>query len=257
MAENTGILTPEKFHETLHKDIDKPVLDYRKKWSPSRKRHIRVHTSAHRASWAEAMIFIKAKVINVQVYLNFKQNSISESEYKMLINLARSGISQYWSRHINIDGNTFIVRVQAYNRSVNAIPVDLQVETDPNEYARSMNPALLGIDASFIYNKGRLGDIGKADADFMLVAAHEFGHSVLMYAGGIPLSWGHKGSTNPITQSVKSAAPGYPKNGPIDLMKYYDPNKASIFFSRRIRDSIAMEIDIKRLIWGANIKWIK
>jgi len=150
-----------------------------------------------------------------------------------------------------------MVRIQAYHRAVNAIPVDLYVETDKNKYARSMNPEILGIDASFIYNKGRLGNSSKADDDFKLVAAHEFGHSVLMYAGGIYLSWGHKGSTNPLTQSVKSSTPGYPKSGSIDLMKYYDSDKAAIFFSRRIMDAIAMEIDIKRLIWGAKIQWIK
>jgi len=55
-----------------------------------------------------------------------------------------------------------------------------------------MNPAILGIDASFVYNKGYLGNLGRADDDFKLVEAHEFGHSVLMYAGGLPLSWGIK-----------------------------------------------------------------
>lgn len=82
-------------------------------------------------------------------------------------------------------------------------------------------PAFLGIDASFIYNEGAFGD-HRTDLDFQLVAAHEFGHSVLMYAGGLPLSWSHKGSTNPLTQTVKTSTPGYPKSGPIDLMKYYD-----------------------------------
>ncbi|MCF6254821.1 MAG: hypothetical protein L3J98_15275 [Gammaproteobacteria bacterium] len=91
----------------------------------------------------------------------------------------------------------------------------------------------------------------------MLVAAHEFGHSVLMYAGGLSLSWGHKGSTNPITQSVKYSTPGYPEKGPIDLMKYYDPTKRSADLFRRMVDSAAMDIDVKRLIWGAQIKWTK
>lgn len=193
----------------------------------------------------------------MQVYLNFKKNNISDAEYSKLKYLACSGIRRYWSRRINVAGNRFMVWVRADHRYGNAIPVDLYVETDKNNYARSMNPAILGIDASFIYNKGRLGDLGKADEDFMLVAAHEFGHSVLMYAGGPSLSWGHKGSTNPITQSVKSSTPGYPKKGSIDLMKYYNQEKLGVDFYRRINNTIAMEVDIKRLIWGAQIKWIK
>ncbi len=119
-----------------------------------------------------------------------------------------------------------------------------------------MNPAILGIDASFIYNKGAFVAT-QADMDFKLVAAHEFGHSVLMYAGGIFLSWGHKGSTNPILQSVKSTTPGYPEKGAIDLMKYYDWSKSRVDFMRRMKDSTAMEIDIKRLIWSSQIKWLK
>lgn len=257
MNTNIAELTLEQFHETLHKDIDKPAQDFRKKWVPAKKRHIKVHTGAHRVPWADVTIFLKQKLINVQVYLNFKKNDLTDSDYQKLKRLAVEGIGQYWSRNLKVSNTNFMVRVQAHHRSVNAIPVDLYIETDKNKYARSMNPATLGIDASFIYNKGRLGNSSKADKDFRLVAAHEFGHSVLMYAGGISLSWGHKGSTNPLTQSVKSSTPGYPKSGSIDLMKYYDSDKSAIFFSRRIMDTIAMEIDIKRLIWGAKIQWLK
>ena len=190
----------------------------------------------------------------VHVSLNFKKNGISDADYKKLKYLARIGIDKYWSRHIKVAGTSFMVWVKAEHSDTNAIPVDLYIATDEKNYARSMNPAILGIDASFIYNKGHFENKEKSDADFMLVAAHEFGHSVLMYAGGLSLSWGHKGSTNPITQSVKPSTPGYPEKGSIDLMKYYDPDKSTVFFDRRMRDSIAMEIDIKRLIWAGNIQ---
>ncbi|MCF6256518.1 MAG: hypothetical protein L3J98_08995 [Gammaproteobacteria bacterium] len=154
-------------------------------------------------------------------------------------------------------GTSFMVRVKAEHNYQNAIPVDLYVETDKHNYARSMNPAILGIDASFIYNKGYYGTSEEDDADFMLIAAHEFGHSVLMYAGGLSLSWSHKGSTNIVTQSIKSSTPGYPKKGSIDLMKYYDHEKVRANLFRRVSDSSAMAIDVKRLIWGAQIKWSK
>ncbi len=134
------------------------------------------------------------------VNLNFKKNGISDTDYENLRYLTRIGIDKYWSRRIEVAGSSFMVWVQAEHSYVNAIPVDLHVEIDKNNYARSMNPAILGIDASFIYNKGRFGNKERADADFMLVAAHEFGHSVLMYAGGLSLSWSHKVSTHIITQ---------------------------------------------------------
>ncbi len=91
----------------------------------------------------------------------------------------------------------------------------------------------------------------------MLTSAHEFGHSVLMNEGGISLSWGHKGTTNPITQTIKTNTPSYPKNASIDLMKYYDLEKSKIDFYRRIRETTVVEMDVKRLIWGSQIKWIK
>lgn len=257
MTEKNKILTPEKFHEILHKDINKPALDFRKKWIRTKFREVKPKIGAHKASWARAMISLKSRVINIHVGINFKQNNLSDTDYIKLKRLAIEGISRYWStRRINLNGERFLVWVKAYHSYSGAIPVDLYIETDNAIYSRSMNPATLGIDASFTYNKGFYPNIDMADNNFKIVSAHEFGHSVLMYAGGLPLSWGHKGSTNPLTQSVKSSAPGYPHSGSIDLMKYYDHNKLKIQFERKIRDSRAMEIDIKRLIWGAKIKWM-
>ncbi len=244
-------------NEALHKDINKSVKDFREEWNQARYRNIKIHTGAHRALWAKATVLLEQKVIIVHVNLNFKKNGISDADYEKLKYLARIGIDKYWSRRIEVAGTSFMVRVKAGHNYKNAIPVDLYVETDKNNYARSMNPAILGIDASFIYNKGSSRTIEAANADFMLVAAHEFGHSVLMHAGGLALSWGHKGSTNSITQSVKSSTPGYPVKGSIDLMKYYDQEKASANLFRRVTDSIAMAMDVKRLIWGAQIKWSK
>jgi len=169
-----------------------------------------------------------------------------------------AGIKQYWSNAITINGVRFNVTVNAsHKNSSDAIPVDLMIENSP-DYARSMNPSILGIDASFIYQKGLLklgAPIKLIDDDFKLVSAHEFGHSVLMYVGGISLSWGHKGSTNALLQNVKSSTPGYPEKGKIDLMKYYNTNKREPDASQRVNDSIAMEIDIKRLIWSSEISW--
>lgn len=87
------------------------------------------------------------------------------------------------------------------NRKNRSIDVDLNIETG-NKYARSHNSGI--IDATFTYNKGFYrGMNASADRDFMLVAAHEFGHSVLDCFGGSNLSWSHKGSTNKYFQNVK------------------------------------------------------
>ncbi len=251
MNKNNTELTLDEFHEILHKDIKKPTKDFRGEKSLRRTR------AAHKARWAKSTVYLNQKLIRVKVYLNFKKNNITDDEYSKLKSLACSGISQYWSRNINVGDKIFRVRVVASHRSVNAIPVDLYVEKDKDNYARSMNPAILGIDASFIYNKGFYPNVNMADDEFRLVSAHEFGHSVLMYAGGMSLSWGHKGSTGVLSQSVKSSTPGYPEKGSIDLMKYYDWDKSKIQFQRRMSDSQAMKNDIKRLIWGAKIQWIK
>jgi len=97
----------------------------------------------------------------------------------------------------------------------------------------------------------------RAEQDFMLVSAHEFGHSVLQYFDGVRLSWSHKGTTHVITQSVKSNTPGYPLKGSIDLMKYYDSNKRQALLPRRFKMTLADEQDVKRLIWLSQITFVQ
>ncbi|XPF92905.1 hypothetical protein ACM9HF_12820 [Colwellia sp. RE-S-Sl-9] len=203
-------------------------------------------------------INIHLRTISINVFLNFKQNDLNQADYSKLKALAMAGIKQYWSNTITVDGVRFNVTVNALHKnSSDAIPVDLKIEESPN-YARSMNPAILGIDASFIYQKGQSANRipeKQIDDDFKLVSAHEFGHSVLMYVGGITLSWGHKDSTNTLFQNIKSSTSGYPTSGKLDLMKYYDQKKQKEQKFQRVNDSVAMEIDIKRLIWSSEIVW--
>ena len=255
-------LTLDRFEEHLHKAIDKPTTNFRmRRVGPSRqgrRREVKVHNGAHRAKWAQTTINSRLRTISINVFLNFKQNNLRQADYSKLKALAMAGIKQYWSNTITVDGVRFNVIVNALHKSSSdAIPVDLMIEESP-DYARSMNPAILGIDASFVYQKGiqALGAPEKAiDDDFKLTSAHEFGHSVLMYVGGISLSWGHKGSTNALLQNVKSSTPGYPNKGKLDLMKYYDASKRQPEKRQRINDSMAIEIDVKRLIWSSEILW--
>lgn len=249
------VLTKDKFHHLLHKSIDKPLVDEidEDEDFPT--------IQTHALSWAIAQVNVNTKNILVDVYLNYKNNDLTPAEHTKLINLSNTGIQHFWSRAITVDGTVFTTQVKAHNRNSNSIPVDLYIERDKT-YARSMNPANFGIDASFIYNEGAFSNkrfpASAADDDFKQVSAHEFGHSVLMHAGGISLSWGHKGSTNALTQSVKSSTPGYPASGPVDLMKYYDYDKSKgMRFSALAKRTKAEEIDIKRLIWGAKLIWVK
>ncbi|GAB1269194.1 hypothetical protein NBRC116493_24470 [Aurantivibrio infirmus] len=146
-----------------------------------------------------------------------------------------------------MDGDVFTASVAAFDRKTNSIDVDLKIE-EGVEYGRSHNSGL--VDATFIYNKGMYGGMNSdADKDFMLVSAHEFGHSVLEYFGGADLSWSHKGSTHKIFQSVKPTTLGYPSSGEIDLMKYYDASKNAASYPEIYRRTIADEVDVKRLIW--------
>ena len=138
----------------------------------------------------------------------------------------------------------------AHNRKTGAIDVDLIINKGKN-YARSHNSGI--VDASFIYNQGRFANQGYAKQVFKLTAAHEFGHSVLLYSGGIKLSWSHKGSTAILSQAVKRSTPGYPVQGEIDLMKYYDDRKNDDQSIDIFTRTTSNEIDVKRLIWMSNI----
>jgi len=219
---------------------------------------LKVHNGAHKATWAKTTVNSLTRTIYIDVYLNFKQNSLRQGDYLKLKELAIAGIKQYWSNTITVAGVRFNVIVNpVHKNSSNAIAVDLEIE-ESESYSRSMNPAILGIDASFVYQRGSIrADIPKKliDDEFKLVSAHEFGHSILMHVGGISLSWGHKGSTNIILQKVKSSSPGYPKQGKIDLMKYYNETKNTANLKECVSGSKAVEIDIKRLIWSSSILW--
>ncbi|MDO6466470.1 hypothetical protein [Pseudoalteromonas carrageenovora] len=257
-------LTLKIFEEYLHKDIDKPTVNFRMRTvGPSRQgpiRKIKVHNGAHGATWAKSTINSSLRTISINVFLNFKKNNLRDGDYKKLKGLAVDGIKKYWSNSITVAGVRFNVIVNPLHKnSADAIPVDLEIEETP-DYGRSSNPSILGIDASFKYQKGsRKAGIPEEmiNEEFKLVSAHEFGHSILMYVGGISLSWGHKGSSNTLLQSVKSSTPGYPKKGKIDLMRYYNETKNNADMKQRITNSIAFEIDIKRLIWSSEIVWKK
>lgn len=251
-----AISTVQDFHNAIHTSIGTPVPGYKTIAHPKRtirKKYDKMHT----ANWATSRINLKLKQVKIDVYIDFQQNSLSATDYQRLKQLATKGIERYWSRTIKLKSDMFNVMVQVHHRRSHSIDVDLYIIND-KDYGRSHNSGI--IDASFKYNKGAFGKAthtgpsGKkmlvADMDFMLVSAHEFGHSVLEFFGGVDLSWGHKGSTTVVTQKAKKTTPGYPANGNIDLLKYYNGSlPVSVLFNR----SKVEEIDVKRLIWLSNV----
>ena len=244
------ITSEADFHSEIHSTVGTPTSKV-VHIGHHKNRRTKFVSKEHAAEWAESKVNLSGKTIKVDVYMDFQQNSLSSVDYNKLRNLASAGIKTYWSRQIDVGGDPFLVSVDVFHRSNKSIDVDLYV-ADSTSYKRSHNTGI--IDASFIYNKGFYrGWTNDADTDFMMVAAHEFGHSVLEYFGGTRASWTHKGSTNMLLQNVKSTTPGYPPTGEIDLMKYYDADKFAVSRSDRRMRTLADQQDVKRLIWLSNI----
>jgi hypothetical protein len=246
-------LTADEFHEALHEEVGKPLHEQRTVQVGKTIFKEVVKDRGHRAAWAFAQVFLQGRDIKVQVNLNLKRNGLPWDDYQRLSRLVFRGIRQHWSRSIAIKRQAFEVDVNAIFNTGKAIEVDLSVETG-RDYARSHNMSILGIDASFIYNRGFFTDAFDSDDDFMRTAAHEFGHSVLIGFGGLHHSWTHKGSTS-LLQTTKASTPGYPSTGPIDLMKYYDWKKAAAAPWRRANNTRASELDVKCLLWLSKLSF--
>lgn len=245
-----AITNQSDFHNAIHGSVGSPTIKYITIGHHKNKRRRKV-PKLHANEWSESRVNIKTKTIAVNVYIDYQQNSLSAADYSRLKNLASRGIAHYWSRSITLAGNKFNVDVTAKYRRSRSIDVDLHIETG-SDYARSHNSGL--IDASFIYNKGFFkGKTAMSDRDFMLVSAHEFGHSVLEYFGDADLSWTHKGSTNKYLQNVKPTTPGFPSTGEIDLMKYYNEKKNRVSATALYNRTRADETDVKRLIWMSTL----
>ena len=248
-------MNEENFHKAIHRLVGNPVKQYKIKRIGKRTTRI-PYESPHSTYWCNATVNLKAQKVVVDIYLNFQKNSLNASDFKRIQKLAIDGIGSYWSRSLKVDGKLFNVVVKPHHRVNDSIDIDLYLEKD-SDYSRSFNVGIFGIDASFKYNQGFFSATpARADDDFKLVAAHEFGHSVLQNFGGEFFSWSHKGSTHVIPQSVKSITPGYPSSGSIDLMKYFDHKKGGVSFPRLIRDSKANEQDVLRLVWLSVIEFI-
>ncbi|MEA1933719.1 MAG: hypothetical protein U9N60_04720 [Thermodesulfobacteriota bacterium] len=194
--------------------------------------------------WLDVRVELNPRTVTANVYVNYQnEDNMPAATFNRLKGLVASGINRYWSRSISVGGTEYQVTTNVVERQNNSIDLDLYFETD-TEFGRSHASGI--IDTTLYYNHGFAhGNTAWADSDFKFTAAHEFGHTVLEESRGRGYSWGHKGTSNPILQTVYSSSPTYPTTGEIDLMYYYNGNQPTDFFSR----VIAVEEDVKMLIW--------
>ncbi len=201
-----------------------------------------------KVDWLELTVDLDARTIEISVYFSFENESgMADSDFILLKDLVYDGINRYWSRDITIDGDTYQVTTNGYERSEKCIDVDLNIRTD-REGGRSHASGI--IDTTLFYNLGFFhNDTSRADEEFKFTAAHEFGHTVLEESRGRGYSWGHKGTSNPILQTVLSSSPIYPATGEMDLMYYYNGDRPVPWSTNFYPRNSAIEEDVKLLIW--------
>lgn len=202
-------------------------------------------TKSHRrAAWVTARIDSAHARIDVEVAIHFlRARLLSEREFADLISLAKQGITRYWSRAITYDTKQFLVNVMVVERAHAALKMKI-VANPRTRVARSHNSGILA--ARLKYNGIAYANQSVADQAFELTAAHEFGHSVLLAAGGWRHSWGHKGTVVSLLQRTRKRAPCYPRAGEIDLMCYY--NGIAPTFAACCTRTVAASSDVRALV---------
>lgn len=191
------------------------------------------------------------------------------------------GIEYHWGRNRNhavaknvkINGEKYEVFINAVNTEENAMDdVELIYNTN-RKWMRSGNPGTVtGVISAFgnifsreavCYNVGYIKYSNgwgyqyenDEDIEFGETAAHEIGHEILKAFGDVYYSYGHKGSVNTFTQSMKDDAPEFPLSGEIDLMPYFKDNilggryAQPNYYQRRV----ASEKDVLGLLWLSKI----
>jgi hypothetical protein len=196
--------------------------------------------------------------------------------YADLEKLALDGLKYHWGRNaghsvakdVKINGESYEVYLNPINTNEKAMDdLDLIFNTN-GDWMRSGNPGSATLNPiswvgnlvsreAVCYNVGyikisrwRYREATSEDLEFKFTAAHEIGHEILKSYGGTGYSYGHKGSVNVVTQSMKDNAPNYPSSGEIDIMPYY-PNDPPLSQYNRYA---AAEKDVLALIWFTKIE---
>ncbi len=214
---------------------------------------------AEPAGWFQSRIDPGSKTVAVDIAVKYDTDGMSGLEATKLKSLAQNGVAQFWSRPVNLNGETYAVNVNLVDDD-NGMPISLRVN-DKDSYERSHNMngggffgSILGIFAPLVsrhtsdiyYQKGGVfrSDPALADKDFQVTAAHEIGHAVLGTAGGRGFSWGHEGTSGEFGGENGNRL-DVPDSGELDLMKYYKNLKTAPQYVR----SIASSDDVKNLIY--------
>ncbi|WP_407322413.1 hypothetical protein R5O21_05875 [Tenacibaculum maritimum] len=156
-----------------------------------------------------------------------------------------------------VNGELYKVFVNAINTTENAIaPLSTKFVTNGSP-GRSRNwelSRILFYNVGFLFyndwkslnpnnpvfkNKGWYFENNDVE-EFKMTSAHEIGHEILLKYGGYKYSKGHKGSSSIITQKSKNIP--LPKQGEIDLMKYYDK-----YYDKQ--RTVASQKDFLSLLW--------
>jgi hypothetical protein len=213
----------------------------------------------------------KTEIITGKLPITSRTKSFTDLE-----KLALDGLNYHWGRNKNhaiakdvkIANESYEVYMNAINTKKNAMDdVDLVYNTN-GKWMRSGNPGTATWNPiswvgnaisreAVCYNVGyikgtrwRYREATSEDLEFKFTTAHEIGHEILKSYGGTVYSYGHKGSVNVVTQSMKDTAPNYPTSGEIDIMPYYPSDPPLSQYDRYV----ASEKDVFALIWFTKIE---
>lgn len=215
-----------------------------------------------------------------------------QRSFEQLRDLALRGIEKHWSRNTsNKEGKSISIEYQKYQVFVKAIASDkgmvapkIVYQSNCEEklsrnweasrilyfaegylYKRNWeeykNNLTLQRDRGWYYrSEDEIEERGTLTLpllieDFMMTAAHEIGHEILVSFGGFAAhihSKTHKGTSTLLTQEIiedenDKSKTNYPKKGEIDLMKYY-----SNYYE--IERTVASEFDVIHLIGLTKMK---
>jgi hypothetical protein len=184
--------------------------------------------------------------------LCFGADSMNQTEFERLCELAREGIEQYWSGPVSVMGVTRNVVVTTTEGDLNK---DVDICMRGEEFGDGNTSFNSGthhnsdwdiIDMTVWYGKNWLPSQWYADEVFKRVVAHEIGHSFLYDYGGLVYSWGHKGTStaNLFDAFTDHLTPPCPARGDtVDIMKYYDGDCWLGFDSETFNEKYGADID--------------
>jgi hypothetical protein len=151
------------------------------------------------SGWFDSTIDSANKTISVNVNVKYDTSTLTGAQATRLMSLTQDGVSQFWSRSIDLNGDTYAVNVNV-SEDEKGMPIRLKIDNG-KDYVRSFNTNGAGFPfsapgASINYQQGFSGgNLDWADKDYQLVAAHEIGHPILTLAGGREYSWSHEGTS--------------------------------------------------------------